>query len=96
VPIEELLLPPSHPAVVAEFAAFALVLVESAQEAGADPRFVEPDAEQAKRYPRKRMVAWRCDDGGFGCLGYTADGGFGCLGYTAAVPTAVKVKGDGL
>jgi hypothetical protein len=83
VPIEELLLPPSHPAVVAEFEAFALVLVESALGAGADPQFVEPDAEQAKRYPRKPMVAWRC-----------GNGGFGCLGYTAAVP-AIKVKGDG-
>ena len=83
VPIEKLLLPPSHPAVVAEFEAFALVLVESALGAGADPQFVEPDAEQAKRYPRKPMVAWKC-----------GNGGFGCLGYTVAVP-AIKVKGDG-
>ena len=83
VPIEELLLPPDHPEVVAEFESFALVLVESAHGAGANPHFVQPDEEQAKRHPRKPMIAWKC-----------GDGGFGCIGYTVAVP-AVKVMGDG-
>ena len=83
VPIEELLLPPDHPDVVAEIEAFALLLVDTAQSSGANPRFVEPDEELAQRLPRKPRVAWKC-----------AAGGFGCLAYTHAVP-AVKVYGDG-
>ena len=84
VPIEDLLLPVDHPDVVAELEAFTLLLIESAHEA-TDPRFVEPDEEQAKNYPRKPMVVWQCGP---------TKGSFDCTGYTVAVP-AVKVAGDG-
>ena len=85
VPIEDLLLPVDHPDVVAELEAFALVLWSSFAHEATDPRFVEPDEEQARRWPRKPMVAWQCGP---------TKGSFGCTGYTVAVP-AVKVAGDG-
>jgi site-specific DNA-cytosine methylase len=81
VPIEELLLPPDHPAVVAEIAEFAQVLIDAGPDN--NPRFVERNEEQERRYPRKPRVAWKC-----------GTGSFGCQGFTHAVP-AVKVFGEG-
>ena len=81
MPIEELLLPPDHPAVVAEIAAFAQVLIDAGPNN--NPSFVERDEEMELRWPRKPRVAWKC-----------GSGGFGCQGFTHAVP-AVKVYGEG-
>ena len=95
VPIEDLLLPVDHPDVVAEIKAFDFLLSWSRRKVkepwnsyaheAANPRFVKPDEEQARRWPRKPMVAWQCG---------STKGSFGCTGYTVAVP-AVKVAGDG-
>jgi site-specific DNA-cytosine methylase len=49
VPIEEFLLPPDHPAVVAEIAAFAQVLIDAGPNN--NPRFVERDEEMELRWP---------------------------------------------
>ena len=83
VPIEELLLPPDHPAVVAEIAEFAQVLIDAGPDN--NPRLVERNAKQELEWPRKPRVciAWKC-----------GSGGFGCQGFTHAVP-AVKVYGEG-
>jgi len=95
VPIEELLLPVDHPDVVAEFKAFDFLLSWSRRKVketwssfaheATNPRFVEPNEEQAEKQPRMPMIAWQCGP---------TKGSFGCTGYTVAVP-AVKVAGDG-
>jgi hypothetical protein len=81
VPIEELLLPPDHPAVVAEIAAFAQVLIDAGPDN--NPRFVERNEKLELDWPRKPRVAWKC-----------GSGSFGCQGFTHAIP-AVKVFGEG-
>ena len=66
-PIEEMLLPADHPAVVAEFKEFDKVLKASGMDSALVP---PPDVVKDRRAP---LVAWKCGRGSFGCMWATRE-----------------------